>query len=188
MNQFLHIGTIRRAHGLHGQVKVALDNADSEVLEHLESLWTRAPGRTPVSDHEVTADSLRKWQLADARGLENGIYLVTLDGVEDRTAAEALQLQEVYARRDELPELAEDEVYQADLIGCQVFQPGHGQVGTVRAIEQMNGNFLLVITRPGREDALVPLVAEMITDIDLAAGRIDIDPPEGLLDLDLRGD
>lgn len=188
MTQFLHIGTIRRAHGLHGQVKVALDNADSEVLEHLESLWTRAPGRAPVSDQEVTADSLRKWQMAEARGLENGIYLVTLDGVEDRTAAEALQLQEVYARRDELPELAEDEVYQSDLIGCQVFQSGRGQVGTVRAIEQMNGNFLLVVARPGREDALVPLVAEMITDIDLAAGRVEIDPPEGLLDLDLRGD
>ena len=188
MSQFLHIGTIRRAHGLRGQVKVALDNADSEVLEHLDFLWTRAPSSAPVSDQEVTADSLRKWELAEVRGLDGGLYLVTLAGVADRTAAEALQRQEVYARRDELPELAEDEVYQADLIGCQVFQPGHGQVGTVRAIEQMNGNFLLVITRPGREDALVPLVAEMITDIDLAAGRVDIDPPEGLLDLDLRGD
>lgn len=192
MTQFLHIGTIRRAHGLRGQVKVALDNADSDVLEHLDCLWTRAPesgpGAVPISDQEVTVDSLRKWELAEVRPLEAGLYLVTLAGVADRTAAEALQRQEVYARRDELPELTDDEVYQSDLIGCQVFQAGGGQVGTVSAIEQMNGNFLLVITREGREDALVPLVAEMITDIDLAAGRVEIDPPEGLLDLDLRGD
>ena len=52
----------------------------------------------------------------------------------------------------------------------------------------MNGNFLLVIARPGREDALVPLVPQMVTNVDLAAGTVEIDPPEGLLDLDVKSD
>lgn len=183
MASFLHIGTIRRAHGLRGQVKVALDDAESDVFEHIEHIWVSP---RPNTGKDATAD-LQKWPLREVRSLENGVYLVTLDGVGDRTAAEALQLRDVYAMRDELPELAEDEVYQADLVGCQVVQAGGVAVGTVSAIEQMNGNFLLVVERQGREAALVPLVPAMITDIDLVARTVEIDPPEGLLDLDLHG-
>lgn len=185
MASFLHIGTIRRAHGLRGQVKVALDDAESEVFEHIEHIWVRSP--SGAESKKDPADGLQKWPLREVRSLENGLYLVTLEGVADRTAAEALQLRDVYAARDELPELADDEVYQADLVGCEVVQAGGAPVGTVRAIEEMNGNFLLVVERPGREAALVPLVPAMITDIDLAARKVEIDPPEGLLDLDLHG-
>jgi 16S rRNA processing protein RimM len=182
MAQFLHIGTIGRAHGLRGQVKVVLDNAESEALMHIRCFWTGAPGA------QSPAGELKKWQVREARGLTNGHYLVTLDGVPDRTAAEALLLQEVYADRDHLPELSDDEVYQADLVGCRVVQAGGVAVGTVRAIDKMNGNFLLVVERQGRDDALIPLVPQMITNVDLGAGTVEIDPPEGLLDLDLRGD
>ena len=182
MVQFLHIGTIGRAHGLRGQVKVVLDNGESQALEHLRYFWTGAAGSpTPPSQ-------LKRWQLREVRSIDRGHYIVTLDGIADRTAAEALQLQDVYADRKELPALSDDEVYQADLIGCQVIQAGGAAVGTVRAIDKMNGNFLLVIARPDRQDALVPLVPEMVTNVDLVAGTVEIDPPEGLLDLDVRGD
>ena len=185
MASFLHIGTIRRAHGLRGQVKVALDDAESEVFAHIAHIWVSADA-SPGSGKDAAGD-LKKWPLREARSLESGLYLVTLEGVGDRSAAEALQLRDVYAARAELPELAEDEVYQADLVGCEVVLPGGAAVGTVSAIEQMNGNFLLVVERPGREAALVPMVPAMITDIDLTARRVEIDPPEGLLDLDLPG-
>ena len=167
---------------MRGQVKVVLDNAESEALEHIRCFWTSTPGgKSPASE-------LKKWQLREVRGLTNGHYIVTLDGVQDRTAAEALQLQEVYADRDHLPELSDDEVYQADLVGCKVVKACGETVGTVRAIDKMNGNFLLVVERPGRQDALIPLVPQMISNVDLSAGTVEIDPPEGLLDLDLRGD
>lgn len=181
-SQFLHIGTIGRAHGLRGQVKVVLDNGESEALEHLRCFWTGAP----KSGSAVTLSQLKKWQLREARGIDRGHYIVTLDGIADRTAAEALLLQEVYAERSELPELSDDEVYEADMIGCRVILPGGEVVGTVRTIDKMNGNFLLVVARPGREDALVPLVPQMVTNVDLTAGTVTIDPPEGLLDLDVR--
>ena len=113
---------------------------------------------------------------------------MTLDGIADRTAAEALQLQDVYADRRELPALSDDEVYQADMVGCQVIRVGGEVVGKVRAIDRMNGNFLLVIARSGREDALVPLVPQMVTNVDLATSTVEIDPPEGLLDLDVHGE
>ena len=182
--QFLHIGTIGRAHGLRGQVKVVLDNGESDALEHLRVLWTSAPG----SASPVPPSQLKKWELREARGIDRGHYIVTLDGVADRTAAEALRLQEVYADRAELPALSDDEVYQSDMVGCRVVTVGGGAVGTIRAIDKMNGNFLLVIARPEREDALVPLVPQMVTNVDLAVGTVTIDPPEGLLDLDVRGD
>ena len=73
------------------------------------------------------------------------------------------------------------------MIGCRVVLGDGSAVGTVRTIDKMNGNFLLVIERAGREDALVPLVPEMVTNVDLAAGTVTIDPPEGLLDLDVHG-
>ena len=104
--QFLHIGTIGRAHGLRGQVKVVLDNGESEALEHLRCLWTGAP----VGNGAVAASQLKKWPLREVRGIDRGHYIVTLDGIADRTAAEALQLQAVYAERGELPKLSDDEV------------------------------------------------------------------------------
>lgn len=176
----LHIGTIRRAHGLRGQVKLALDNADSELFEHIEHIWLSAkPGPAAQED-------LQKWELSEVRSLESGLFLVTLDGICDRTAAESLQLREVYAERDKLPALGVDEVYQADLIGCKVVCKGGGEVGCVRGIDQMGGNVLLVVEREGRQAALVPLVPAIVTDVDLAARTVEIDPPEGLLDLDLH--
>ena len=184
MAQFLHIGTIGRAHGLRGQVKVVLDDGESAALEHLRCFWTGPSG----SSAPTPPSQLKKWQLREVRSIDRGHYIVTLDGIADRTAAESLQLQDVYADRAELPALSDDEVYQADLVGCRAVLAGGEAVGTVRAIDRMNGNFLLVIERPGREDALVPLVPEMVTRVDLAAGTVEIDPPEGLLDLDRRGD
>jgi 16S rRNA processing protein RimM len=183
MSQYLHIGTIRRAHGLRGQVKVAVDNIESEVLDHIDYLWTGSP----VPDSHGNHSQLRKWQLSNVRPIENGVYIVTLDGLNDRSAAEALQLQDVYAARDELPALSNDEVYHADLIGCQVLDPNQQSVGSIRSIETMNGNFLLVVERPNRDDALVPFVPQIVTNIDLTARMIEIDPPEGLLDLDRPG-
>lgn len=178
MPSLLHIGTIRRAHGLRGQVKLALDHADSEVFEHIDHIWVSAkPG-------QAAPENLQKWQLSEVRSLESGLYLVTLDGIADRTAAEAMQLREVYAERDKLPELGEDEVYQADLIGCKVVHKDGGEVGSVRGIDQMGGNVLLVVEREGRQPALVPLVPAIVTNVDLAARTVEIDPPEGLLDLD----
>jgi len=184
VSQFLHIGTIGRAHGLRGQVKVVLDNGESQALEHLRCFFTAASGGRSAT----ASGPLKKWQLREVRSIDRGHYIVTLDGISDRNAAEALQLQDVYADRTELPALSDDEVYQADMVGCRVILAGGEEVGKVRAIDKMNGNFLLVIERPGREDALVPLVDEMVTNVDLEAGTVEIDPPEGLLDLDRRGD
>jgi 16S rRNA processing protein RimM len=125
----------------------------------------------------------RPYEITDARALGGGVYLLSLKGLADRDAADALRGQAVWARRADLPPLGEEEFYVTDLIGCAVHDQAGAQVGTVADIEHIAGRDLLVLSRPGGGEALVPLLPEFVTSVDLPARRVEIDAPEGLLDL-----
>jgi 16S rRNA processing protein RimM len=168
----LEIGTVRRAHGIRGQLRVQLHDPASDALEVLARL-------------RIGAAQGPSYEIGAVHDLGGGAYLVQLEGVADRDRAEALRGQPIFALRTELTPLAEDEFYVGDLIGCEVVTAGGDLVGRVRAVPAIGGQDLLEIERPGRKEALVPLQPAFVTAIDLSARRVEIDPPEGLLDLDL---
>lgn len=173
----LQIGAIRRAHGLHGLVRVHLHNPQSTAL--------RTVCRIYIGDESAAPGGLVQFEVGEVRDLGGGEYLVLLEGVGDRDAAEALRGLCVYADRADLLPPEEGEVFIADLIGCEVRLQGGEPIGSVREVLAAGGSDLLVVDRPGRTEALVPCVPEILMHVDLAARRIEIDPPEGLLDLDL---
>jgi 16S rRNA processing protein RimM len=89
--------------------------------------------------------------------------------------------------RADLPPLDENEVYLADLVGCEVVDGAGARIGVVKEV-QYAGQELLVVAREGAADALVPFVEPIIRSVDLEARRIVCDPPEGLLNLDGSAD
>src|SRR5947209_857190 len=115
---FLEVGFVRKAHGLRGQIHVQLHDPGSSALEEVDHLFLGEPPR--------------RYALRSAQELGGGMYLVQLDGVSDRDAAEALRGQAVRAQRQELEPLAEDEIYLADLVGLTVHLAGGERVGTIR--------------------------------------------------------
>jgi 16S rRNA processing protein RimM len=182
--QLLQIGAVCRPHGLRGELRVRLHDPTSTALEGLVELWTGADAGDAVHD----GAGLRRWRIATARPQNDGFCLLTLEGLADRSGADGLRGQVLYARREALPELDEDEVYLADLIGCRVVDLEGQEIGRATAVQDIAGNPLLVVHRAHRAEALVPLVPQILVEVDLQARVLRIDPPEGLLDLDVRSD
>jgi len=90
---------------------------------------------------------------------------------------------ELYALRDQLPSLPDDEFYHTDLVGLMTYDTGGGELGRVKAVQTNGSDDLLEIINPAQKDTvLVPFTAAIVPTVDLAAGRIVIDPPRGLFD------
>jgi 16S rRNA processing protein RimM len=162
------VGRIGPAHGIRGEVTV-------------ES-WTDDPqGRFADGAvlHREAGSALR---VISARP-HGSRLLVRFDGVEDRTAAEALRGCVLLVDAAARPPLSDpDEFYDSDLIGLLAMTIGGWELGPVREILHLPGTDYLVVDVDG-QDRLVPFVAAIVPSVDVAAGRIVIDPPEGLFDL-----
>ncbi len=111
----------------------------------------------------------------------HGLVLVSLDGVHDRTAAEALVGSRVLVPRADLPPPEPDEFYHHDLLGFRVVTVDGRDLGTI-AETMVTGLNDVWIVRDGRREHLIPVIADVVREIDREAGRITIDPMSGLLD------
>jgi 16S rRNA processing protein RimM len=154
-------------HGVRGEVRLNVFAEDPSVLAKL------GPYRTD-DGREVTIRSVR---------VQGGRLIARLDGVEDRDAAAALTGATLTLDRAALPPIAEEETfYHADLIGLAAELADGTALGRVTAVPDFGAGDLLEITLEEGGQALVPFTKAIVLEVDLAAGRLCIDPPEGLLD------
>ena len=111
--------------------------------------------------------------------VKGDVVVAALRGVGDRTAAEGLRGLRLYVARAALPETEEDEFYHSDLLGLRADYADGTAAGTVRAIIPAGATEVLEIDPgPGTETLLVPFTKAAVPEIDLAAGRIVVVPPE----------
>jgi 16S rRNA processing protein RimM len=196
----LQIGFVHRAHGLRGEVKVQLFDADSLALEQSQFVWlgpsapdgdapraSSAPSKIAAAAGGRAGQAHDKRRLRSLRRIGDGLYIALLDGVTDRDLAEQLQGLGVYVDRSQLPQLDEDEYYVSDTVGYKVQLPDGTLVGTVRSTLETAGNSLMVISRPAGAEALVPMVPQIVQSVSPEERTVVIDPPEGLLDLNEPG-
>ena len=111
--------------------------------------------------------------------------LLKFAGTDTMSDAELLVGFDVVVADDELYELPEGEdlYYDFDLVGCEVVTASGEGVGTVESVMRAGAQELLSVRRPGGREARVPFVDEICVEVDVAAKRIVVDLPEGLLDL-----
>jgi 16S rRNA processing protein RimM len=112
----------------------------------------------------------------------DGMVIAALSGVADRDRAEALRGLGLYAPRDALPATAEDEFYHADLVGLLAVLPDDTPVGRIIAVHDFGAGDMIEIARDSGPPALVPFTRAAVPAVDIAGGRLVIDPPEGLFD------
>ncbi len=125
----------------------------------------------------VTDEAGRRFALSVV-GQARGAVLARIAGVDDRDAAEALKGVRLYVPRAALPETAPGEYYHADLIGLAAVLADGTEVGTVAAVNDFGAGDVLEVARPGARALLLPFTAEAVPEVDIAAGRIVIAPPE----------
>jgi 16S rRNA processing protein RimM len=113
----------------------------------------------------------------------SGRLVVHFVGVNDRSAAEALRGVELAIPAGERPPLEDpDEYYDTDLVGLAASTVDGAELGSVEDVVHAGGASYLVVPVAGRA-RLVPFVAAIVPTVDLAAGRVVIDPPDGLFEL-----
>jgi 16S rRNA processing protein RimM len=117
-------------------------------------------------------------------GAGKGVLIARLSGVEDRNQAEALRGLRLYLPRAALPQPDAEEFYHADLIGLEAVLGNGTPIGRVRAIYDFGAGDTLELERPGAPSVMVPFTRAVVPSIELAAGRLVLDPPPGLLDGD----
>ena len=165
------IGVIARTHGNRGEVIV---NPETDFPEERFRVGARL--RTRHRDGTEALLEVTSMRLQQGRPILGLAGYASIDDAERLTGFE-LRIDPDGAD-DPLPE---GEYYQRDLIGCAVVTADGETVGRVTAVEGDRAASRLVVTG-GRREVLIPL-ADEICSVDLAARRITVRPPEGLLDL-----
>lgn len=161
------VGAVAGAWGVKGDVRLKSFCAEPEAIATYGPLFTEDGGRS---------FTLR------LGGPVKGGFSARLSGVATREAAEALRGTRLHAPRDRLPPLEDDEFYHADLIGLEVLDVGGRRLGRVRAVHDHGaGDVLDIAPAAGGRDLLLPFTQATVPNVDLAAGRLIADPPEGLL-------
>ncbi len=168
MTEPVCVGAIAGAFGVHGEVRLKSFTADPVAIADY----------APLS----TEDGSRRFDVEIIRDIKQG-FAARLSGVLTKEQADALKGVRLYAPRDRLPSLPDDEFYHADLIGLPVFDTGGAHLGQVRAVHNHGATDLLEVQRPGAgRTVLLPFTLAAVPTVDLTAGRIVADPPDGLLE------
>lgn len=111
-------------------------------------------------------------------GTNKGLVLARIDGIDDRNAAEAMKRTELFVDRSQLPPAEEDEFYDADLIGLKAETTTGKSLGRVKGLYDFGAGPVLEMDG----NVMVPFTKAVVPDIDVANGKVVIDPPDGLFD------
>jgi 16S rRNA processing protein RimM len=161
------VGRIGAPHGVRGEVRLQsytgepMAIADYGALENKDGTLTLA--------------------ITSVRPAKN-ILVARFKGVDDRTAAEKLTNVELYVPRERLPAPDADEFYHADLIGLAAVDAAGTEIGTVVAVHDFGAGDILELRPTGaRGTVMLPFTDATVPVVDIAGGRIVIDPPQGLM-------
>lgn len=114
------------------------------------------------------------------------LWLVRFDGVDNETEAAALAHHDIYALRDELPDSCDDdsdEISLYDLEGFTLADSSGATVGVIDSIDDSTANVLLTVEMPGGRCVLIPFAEELVAGLDVDRRVIEMDIPDGLVDL-----
>lgn len=180
----LVVGYVAGVHGIRGAVRVHLHDPDSDALGPGRTLALRRDGQS-VGTVVVVAAGPVPGKPSRRR--------VTLEGVTDRSGAEALRGCELLVERDELPPLADDEFYLADAVGLPVERERDGQVQALGRVVGLTSNgvqdlFEVQWREPGGRARtwLLPVLPQTI--VEVTADHVRVDLPLGMLPEALEGD
>jgi 16S rRNA processing protein RimM len=172
----LTVGRIGKPQGLRGEVTVEVRTDAPDLRFAAGSVLLTDPAERGPLTVEATRD-------------QNGRLVVAFAGVADRTQAELLRNTLLQVDASDVPPSDDpDEFHDTQLVGLTAELVDGGRLGEVTEVLHLPHGDVLVVRRSdgppdGPAEVLVPFVKAIVPDVDLAAGRVVVDPPEGLLDL-----
>jgi 16S rRNA processing protein RimM len=157
------LGEITGVHGIRGEVVVRSFTAEPETIGTYGPL-TEATGT-------------RRFSLRVLRTTNKGI-VARIDGIADRTEAEALRGTKLYIERAKLPAAEPSEFYHADLIGLRAIAPDGSPLGAIVAVQNFGAGDIIELKLEGTPATeFIPFEQQWVPDIDIAAGTVTINRP-----------
>lgn len=164
----VEVGTLGSPHGLRGQLRFWPHQPGAPSLAPARPILLERDGRWLAATVEAIADHGRAMRLG-------------LGGVGDRDAAAALTGMRVLVRQQDLPAVGADEFYHHELHGFAVVTTDGRALGTIEETFATGLNDVWIVRGGGREH-LIPIIADVVREIDRAGRRVVIEPMPGLLD------
>ncbi len=161
------MGAVAGAFGVKGEVRLKSFCAEPEAIATYGPL--------------TSEDGSANWDVRLTRPVKGG-FAARLTGVATKEAADALRGTRLYAPRERLPALPDDEYYHADLIGLTVLDTGGAELGRVKSVLNHGaGDLLEIVGEAFSQPVLMPFTKVVVPTVNLNSGRIIVDPPDGLL-------
>ena len=169
-DELLAVAHVTRPHGIRGELSAV--PLAPPVFECASLIVRRLFMRTAKGE-------VRPVQGLAVRPHQNR-WLITLEGVEDRTQADALREIDLCLTRDELPPLPEGWYWESELQRCRVIDKTLGEIGRVHGLNLDSSQPRLEIIRPDDSIATFPWVKAFLVKVDLESSEIHIDLPPGM--------
>lgn len=164
------VGEVRRPHGVRGEVVVTV----------LSDLPERLAAGSEVT--AVTRQGRRRPLRVTGSRPHKGAALVTFEGIADRDAVRELEGASLEIPRSQVPPAPPGTYYHFELLGCRCWDRAAGELGEVVELVEDGGGLLLIV-RGEAGEVPVPFVQRFLRRVDVERGRIELELPEGLLEI-----
>ncbi|MGE4556920.1 MAG: ribosome maturation factor RimM [Desulfovibrionaceae bacterium] len=173
------VAVVVKPHGLRGELVLESYAESPELFGELP--WVR------LAPPQGRREKARRFEIETWR-THKGRVLVKFKGVEGRDQAETWREFLVTVSADLLPEPEDGTVYLHAILGCEVAAEDGSPLGVLDQFSEHGGQEVWSIATPDGREILLPARPEFVKDIDVAARRITVAPPPGLLDIYLAQD
>ncbi len=170
MSNVLEIGKIVNTHGLRGEVKIVPWTNTPDVFEDIEYVYVK------------NLREEKKLLIKNVKYQKNNI-IVKFEGLDDISQAELLKNAVVTTDREQLGELNDGEYYIADLVGCEAVSEDGEVYGKLTDVLPTGSNDVYVVKREGKRDLLIPVIEDVVLDVDIDNKKIVVHLLDGLEDL-----
>lgn len=166
----LEAGKIVNTHGLRGEVKVVTWTDYPEDFEDIKHVYVKKK----TSDEKLTISSIK---------YQKNNLIIKFAEIKDINEAEKYKNQVLYVEREELGELPEGVYYIADLIGLDVVDENGEKIGVIADVFNTGANDIYDVKREGKKNLLLPVIDEVVKEIDLEKKTVRVEMMEGLDEL-----
>jgi 16S rRNA processing protein RimM len=165
-----YLGRIVRKHSFKGEVVIKLDTDEPELYQEMESVYVDFGNN--LVPFFIEKSSLHKGNQLRVR----------FEDVNSEADADAILKSDIYLPLTLLPALSGDKFYFHEVIGYKVIDIFFGEVGTIVRIINTAAQPLFEIDNNGKE-VFIPMIDNFIKKVDKVNKVIQVETPEGLIDL-----
>ena len=165
-----YLGKIVKKHSFKGEVIIKLDTDEPDLYENLESVFVDLGNN--LVPFFIEKSSLSK----------STMFRVKFEDVDTEQDADAIMRSAIYLPLNLLPKLTGNKFYYHEVIGFTVIDASFGEVGTIVSINDTSAQPLFEIENNGSE-IFIPMIDDFIKKVDRENQTVEVDTPEGLIEL-----